>query len=549
MLDVLEDEIYKNFLRIKENNAGNLECISYVNEEKFNFAFDVMDVLGKKCPDSLAMLHIDKEKRESRYTFSELMKLSNKAANYFESLSIKKGDRVMLVLKRHVWFWIAILALHKIGAVAIPATSQLQKRDFEYRFRFGEISAVICTSEDDTPEKIDAAEKSIGAKLKKFVINIKKDDWFSLDEEFKNYSDVYARKNDSPCGKDPMIMFFTSGTTGYPKIVTHDYTYPFGHFVTAKYWHAIEPGGLHFTVSDTGWGKAMWGKLYGQWFCGATVFIFEFDRFSAEEMLPLIGKYNITTFCAPPTVYRMLIKADLKKYDLSSIKCATTAGETLNPEVYKRFTEATGLEIMEGFGQTETTLIVGTLKGMKPKAGSMGKPIPSYRVGIVDNDGRTCGVDEVGEIVIFDGEKDMCGLFSGYYKRDDLTKEVKYNGAYHTNDLAKMDSDGYFWYVGRKDDIIKSSGYKIAPCEVENVIMELPFVLECAVSAEPDEIRGQIIKATVVLTKGTQKNEELKKEIQKYVKEKTAPYKYPRIVVFKDELPKTISGKVIRSEL
>ena len=545
---VLKNSIYEKFIDIEEDN-GCLKRLSFNNVESFNFAFDVMDVLGRECPKQIAMLHVDKKGNETKLTFSDIMRLSNKTANYLKSEGIKKGDRVMLILKRHVWFWISILALHKIGAVAIPATSQLQQMDLEQRFKLGKISAIIATNEDDVPQKTELAEQAVGININKIMVFDEKEKWKRLDREILTYDDVFERTSDSACGEDKMIMFFTSGTTGYPKIVTHNHKYPFGHFVTAKYWHRIEPGNVHFTVSDTGWGKAMWGKLYGQWFCAAKVFVFEFDRFCAEKMLPMFKKYQIDTFCAPPTVYRMLIKEDLKNYDLSSIKCATTAGETLNPEVYSRFYEATGLNIMEGFGQTETTLTVGTLKGMTPKAGSMGKPVPTYNIKLINGDGKECKVNEVGEISVYDINADICGLFSGYYDREDLDNEVFYDGAYHTGDLAKKDEDGYFWYVGRKDDMIKSSGYKIAPCEVENVIMEIPYVLECAVSPEPDEIRGQVIKATVVLTSGTEKSESLKKEIQTYVKEKTAPYKYPRIVNFADELPKTISGKVIRSKL
>ena len=348
---------------------------------------------------------------------------------------------------------------------------------------------------------------------------------------------------------DLMLMFFTSGTTGYPKIAAHSHTYPLGHFHTAKYWHNVDPNGLHFTISDTGWAKAMWGKLYGQWLCEAGIFVYDFDRFDASEILPMFAKHKITTFCAPPTMLRMLIKEDISKYDLSSVKHMTTAGEALNPEVYRQFEKATGLQIMEGFGQTESTMIIGNMTGAPHKIGSMGKPAPIYDVDIVDADGNSVEVGETGEIVIKIGDKAPCGLFKGYYGDEEKTREVWHDGYYHTGDTAWRDEDGFFWYVGRVDDVIKSSGYRIGPFEIESVIMELPYVLECGVSAVPDEVRGQVVKASIVLTKGTTPSEELKKEIQNYVKNNTAPYKYPRIVVFRDELPKTISGKIQRNKL
>ena len=545
----MERAVCNRFITVKENESGCLEEIAFHNEDEFNFAFDVTDVLGDKFGDRPAMLYVAKDMSERFFTFGDIKRLSSQAANYFTDIGIKRGDRVMLVLKRHWQFWVSILALHKIGAIAVPATSQLRERDFEYRFELGEIAAVICTCEDETPQKIDAVQDKAPMLKIKVLVGEKRSGWHSFDDEVSDYSEDFPRTADAPCGNDPMFMFFTSGTTGYPKMVLHTYKYPLGHYITAKYWHNVREGELHFTVSDTGWGKALWGKIYGQWLCGASIFVYDFDRFNASEILPMFKKYNIVTFCAPPTVYRMLIKENFESYDLSSIQCATTAGEALNPEVFKKFKEATGLSIMEGFGQTETVLIIGTLRGMQPKAGSMGKPIPSYRIGLMNTDGEECAVGETGEIVIYDGDTEMCGLFCGYCGRDDLTAEAWYDGAYHTGDLATRDSDGYYSYVGRKDDIIKSSGYRIGPFEIENLIMELPFVTECAVSAEPDEIRGQIVKATIVLTKGTEPTEELKKEVQNYVKTKTAPYKYPRKVVFTEELPKTISGKVIRNEL
>jgi len=346
-----------------------------------------------------------------------------------------------------------------------------------------------------------------------------------------------------------MLMFFTSGTSGYPKIAAHNYKYPLGHFITAKYWHQVNPDGLHLTISDTGWAKAMWGKLYGQWLCEAGLFVYDFDRFSAEDILPMFAKYHITTFCAPPTMYRFMIKEDLSRFDLSSIENATIAGEALNPEVFYQFQKATGLSVMEGFGQSESTVMLGNLVGMTPKPGSMGKPVPLYDIDIVDADGNSVPVGETGEIIVRTTPGATCGLALGYYKNEEKTAEIWAGGVYHTGDTAWRDEDGYFWYVGRVDDVIKSSGYRIGPFEIESVIMELPYVLECGVSAAPDEVRGQVVKASIVLTKGTEPTDELKKEIQNYVKEHTAPYKYPRIVVFRDELPKTISGKIQRNKL
>ncbi len=541
--------VVKEFIDTVEDDSGVLQSISFKNEDRFNFAFDVVDAVADKYPDKLAMLHISRNKTERRFTYNDIKKESARAANYFRSLGIKKGDRVMLVLKRHYQFWISALALHKLGAVIIPATNQLVEHDFDYRFKAAGVKAILCTADGDTSDHVDKAAETYGKLELKIIVNGEKAGWHNFDSEYKLFRSIFEREEDTACGDDTMLMFFTSGTTGYPKIAAHSYKYALGHFITAKYWHAIEPTDLHLTISDTGWGKALWGKFYGQWMCEAAVFAYDFDRFDASDILPMFAKYNITTFCAPPTMYRMLIKEDLSKYDLSSIRYATTAGEALNPEVYFQFEKATGLSIMEGFGQTETTLTIANLVGTKNKVGAMGKPVPGYDIVIVDPDGNPCPVGETGEICVRTSEKIPCGLFKGYYGSQEKTDEVWHDGMYHTGDTAWCDEDGYFWYVSRIDDVIKSSGYRIGPFEIENVIMELPYVLECGVSAAPDEIRGQVVKASIVLTKGTEPTEELKKEIQTYVKKNTAPYKYPRIVVFKDELPKTISGKIQRNKL
>ncbi len=539
----------KKFIKTVEDQNGTLTSIDFVDEDKFNFAFDVVDAIADKFPEKLAMLHVSNDKTERRFTYNDMKKESARAANYFKSLGISKGDRVLVVLKRHYQFWITALALHKLGAVMIPATNQLLAHDFDYRFNAAGVSSIICTSDGDTTYQVElGAEKYDGLK-NKIIVGADREGWHNFDTEYKLFRSIYPREEHAPCGNDTMLMFFTSGTTGYPKIAAHNYKYALGHFITARYWHSITPGDLHLTISDTGWGKALWGKFYGQWMCEGAVFTYDFDRFNAAEILPMFAKYHITTFCAPPTMYRMLIKEDLSKYDLSSVRYATTAGEALNPEVFYQFEKATGLVIMEGFGQTETTLSIGNLIGTKPKPGAMGKPVPLYDIDIVDPDGNSCRVGETGEIVIRTDKKVPCGLFKGYYGDKEKTDEVWHDGMYHTGDTAWCDEDGYFWYVSRIDDVIKSSGYRIGPFEIENVIMELPYVLECGVSAEPDEIRGQVVKASIVLTKGTEPSEELKKEIQSYVKKNTAPYKYPRIVVFRDELPKTISGKIIRNKL
>ena len=543
-----ENLLINKFIKTTENSVGTLLGIDFVDDDKYNFAFDTVDAIADKYPEKLAMIHIDNLDNERRFTFADIKRGSSQVANYFKSLGIKRGDRVIVVLKRHYQFWFTMLALHKLGAIAIPATNQLVCHDFEYRFKAAGVSAIVCTSDGETASHAEEAATEF-ADIKKIIVGKSREGWHNFNEEYPLFSGKFPRTEDAPCGNDPMVMFFTSGTTGYPKIATHSYKYALGHFVTAKYWHNISPDGLHLTISDTGWGKALWGKLYGQWMCEASVFVYDFDRFDASKILPMFAKYNINTFCAPPTMYRMFIKEDLSKYDLSSIKHATIAGEALNPEVFKQFENATGLKLMEGFGQTETTLTVANLVGMEPKPGSMGKPVPLYDVDIISPEGTSAPIGEVGEIVVHTDKKIPCGLFLGYFMDEEQTNEAWHDGIYHTGDLAWRDEDGYFWYVGRKDDVIKSSGYRIGPFEIENVIMELPYVLECGVSAEPDEIRGQIVKASIVLTKGTEPTEELKKAIQSYVKSHTAPYKYPRKIVFRTELPKTISGKIQRNKL
>ncbi|MBP3409599.1 MAG: AMP-binding protein [Clostridia bacterium] len=537
-----------------EDENGALETIKFKNEDKFNFAFDIVDAVADKYPDKLAMLHLDVNQNERRFTFKDMKRLSAQAVNYFRSLGIERGDRVLVILKRHWQFWPVMLALHKLGAIPIPATNQLVAHDLEYRFNAAGVAAVLCTADGDVAHQVDLAMPTSPTVKVRIIVGGAREGWHNYDTESLLFTHKYDRPADAPCGEDPMLMLFTSGTTGYPKIATHNHKYALGHFITAKYWHCVQRDGLHLTISDTGWGKALWGKFYGQWMCEGGVFTYDFDRFDAAQILPMFAKYRITTFCAPPTMLRMLCKQDISKYDLSSIKHMTTAGEALNPEVYRLFEEKTGLQIMEGFGQTETTLSIANLVGRNHKVGSMGRPTPLYDVCLMDGDGNPVAPGENGEICIRakDGER-PCGLFMGYYKGDVLdqekTDEVLHDGWYHTGDVAWQDEDGFLTYVSRVDDVIKSSGYRIGPFEIESVIMELPYVLECGVSAAPDEVRGQVVKASIVLAKGTEPTEELKKEIQNYVKEHTAPYKYPRIVVFRDELPKTISGKIQRNKL
>ena len=543
-----QPRVYRNFIDHTVEN-GLLKSIAFHDEEKFNFAFDVVDELGRNKPEKLAMLHISEDGTERRFTFQDVKKESARAANYFKSLGIRKGDRVMLVLKRHYQYWFAVVGLHKLGAIAIPATNQLLEKDFTYRFQAGKIKAILCTADGDVADAVDAAAKQCPGLEHKILVNGSREGWHDFNEECAMYSSHFARTEDSPCGSDPMLMFFTSGTSGYPKLAAHNYKYPLGHFITAKYWHRVNPDGLHFTISDTGWAKSSWGKLYGQWLCEAAVFVYDFDRFDAEKILPMFARHNITTFCAPPTMYRMLIKQDISRFDLSSIQHASTAGEALNPEVYRQFKKHTGLAIKEGFGQSESTVIIANLAGDSHKIGSMGKPVPLYDVHLLDAEGNEVGRGEPGEVCINIKDGLPCGLAYCYEGNEEVTNETWRDGWYHTGDLAWMDEDGFYWYVGRADDVIKSSGYRIGPFEIENVIMELPYVLECGVSAAPDEVRGQVVKASIVLVKDFQGTDELRKEIQNYVKSRTAPYKYPRIVEFKESLPKTVSGKIIRKKL
>ena len=544
-----KQRVWQKFIDVTENEDGTPQTIRFKNIQNFNFGFDVIDAIARRDPDKLAMLHLSKDKTERRFTFRDIKRGSSQCANYFKSLGIRKGDRVILVLKRHYQFWFAMLGLNKLGAIAIPATNQLQAHDFAYRFEKSGANTIICTADGDVAGQVDLAAENCRTLKNKLIVNGTREGWRSFDEEYTMYSSHYKREENAPGGDDLMLMYFTSGTSGYPKIAAHNYKYPLGHFHTAKYWHTVDTKGLHLTISDTGWAKAMWGKLYGQWLAEGPIFVYDFDRFDASDILPLFAKYHITTFCAPPTMLRMMIKQDISKYDFSSVKHMTTAGEALNPEVYRQFEKATGLRIMEGFGQSESTMILGNMVGAPHKIGSMGKPAPIYDVELLDPEENAVPVGEVGEICIDLRRGRPPGLAVMYYGDEEETAETWKNGFYHTGDLAWRDEDGFYWYIGRKDDVIKSSGYRIGPFEIESVIMELPYVLECGVSAAPDEVRGQVVKASIVLVEGKKPSDGLVKEIQNYVKKHTAPYKYPRIVVFRDELPKTVSGKIRRNEL
>ena len=524
--------------------------------ENFNFGYDVVDEIAAKNPNKTALVWCDEKGNEATFTFGEIRDYSNRAANFFKSCGIKKGDAVMLILKRRYEFWPCILGLHKIGAISIPATHLLTAKDIIYRCNAADIKMIVSVGEPAVMQHIeDALKKSPTVKCLACINENKdngvKEGWYDLTSELEKASPVFERPTGSEAttNDDIMLLYFTSGTTGMPKMVQHDFLYPLGHIITAKYWHNISDDGLHLTVADTGWAKAAWGKIYGQWMAGAAVFVYDYDRFVPKDMLNVISKHGVTSFCAPPTVYRFLIKEDLSQYNLEKLKYCTVAGEPLNPEVYNQFLKATGIRLMEGYGQTELTVVLGTFPWMETKPGSMGKPSPEYDVDIVDENGNSCDVGEEGQIVIRTDKKIPVGMFKGYYRDEELTKKVWNNNVYYTGDMAWKDEDGYYWFVGRADDVIKSSGYRIGPFEVESALLEHPAVLECAITAVPDPDRGQVVKATVVLTKNYTPSQELVVELQEHVKKVTAPYKYPRIIEFVPELPKTISGKIRRVEI
>jgi len=510
----------------------------------------VVDRLGTETPNRRALVWCNDAGERRTLTFGEVAALSDQAASFFLSLGIRKGDRVLLILKRHYQFWYAILGLHKIGAVAVPATNQLKQYDLVFRLQEAGITAVVCTADGDIAAQVEAAEAETGTHLEKMLVRGSRSGWHGFDEGVAEAAPFgKPAPADFPAVEDPMLLYFTSGTTAQPKMVVHDFSYPIAHIDTAKYWHKVDPEGLHLTLSETGWAKSVWGKLYGQWLAGSAIMAYDFDKFVPKDMLRILEKYHVTTFCAPPTIYRFMILEDISRYDLSHLKHSTTAGEPLNPEVYNKWKELTGQELREIYGQTELCVTIGTFPWMKVCPGSMGKPSPQFDVDLVDESGKSCPAGQVGEIVVRTQYEMPVGMFLGYYRDDERTESVWHDGLYHTMDLAWRDEWGYYWYVGRADDLIKSSGYRIGPFEVESALMEHDAVVETAITGVPDPVRGQIVKATIVLKKGYEPTEELKKELQEHVKKLTAPYKYPRIIEFVTELPKTISGKIRRVEL
>ena len=519
--------------------------------EGFNFGFDIVDATADATPDKKAMIWCNEEGDEKVFTFNDIKKYSNKTANFFKSLGIKKGDFVMLMLKRRFEYWFCSVALHKIGAVLIPATHLLTVKDIKYRVKAANIKMIISAADKRITDIVDEAKKEL-PELKNIIsVNGKVNGWLEYSEEVEKYSDVFNRPagDEAVKNSDIFLMYFTSGTTGLPKMAYHDFTYPLGHILTARFWQNLDDSSVHISVADTGWAKASWGKIYGQWISGACLFTYDYERFHPKDLIEKIAKYGVTSFCAPPTIYRHIIKEDISKYDLSKLKYAETAGEPLNPEVFHQFKRMTGLEIREGFGQTESVVFAANFPWMNVKPGSMGKPSAGWDVDIVDDENNPCEAGQEGHMVIRTGSGKPTGLFCGYYKDEALTKSAWSNGIYDTGDMAYKDEDGYLWFVGRSDDVIKSSGYRIGPFEVESALMEHKSVLECAITGVPDEERGAIVKATVILTKGFEPSQDLIIELQEHVKKVTAPYKYPRIIEFVKDLPKTISGKIRRVEI
>ena len=531
--------------------------LHFIVPENFNFAYDVMDAWAEEKPDKVALLWTSERGEEVSTTFREFKEQTDRTAAYFMQLGIKHGDKVMLILKRHYQWWLSMMALCKVGAIAIPATHMLTVHDIVYRNQSASVKYIICANDEYITEQMAKAMPDSPTVKELVAVNALSELDKPIPEGFHDWrkewaeAPAFVRPDNVNTNEDTMLMYFTSGTSGEPKMVAHDFLYALGHLTTGVYWHNLHANSLHLTVADTGWGKAVWGKLYGQWFAGATVFVYDHEKFTAEKIMRQMEKYHITSFCAPPTIYRFMIREDFSKYDLSSLEWCTTAGEAMNPSVANRFKELTGVTIYEGFGQTETTMTLGTFPWVKPKPGSMGKPNPQYDVQLLRQDGTECEDGEKGEICIRIGDKKPLGLFKGYYRDEERTKETWHDGIYHTGDMAWRDEEGYYWFVGRTDDVIKSSGYRIGPFEVENALMTHPAVVECAITGVPDPIRGMIVKATVVLAPEykAKAGDELIKELQNHVKHETAPYKYPRLIEFVNELPKTISGKIRRVEI
>lgn len=533
------------------------EHLHFIVPDTFNFAYDVMDEWAKEAPDKLALLWTSERGEEVKTTFAGFKEQTDRTAAYFLSLGISRGDKVMLILKRHYQWWLAMMALCKIGAVAIPATHMLTKKDIVYRNRRASVKAIICVNDEYVTTQVRQSVPESPTVEVLVAVNSMVQRDSPVPEGFHDWhkewpeAPAFVRPEEVNTNGDTMLMYFTSGTSGEPKMVAHDYLYALGHLVTGVFWHNLDGNGIHLTVADTGWGKAVWGKLYGQWFAGATVFVYDHEKFTAGKIMRVMEKYRVTSFCAPPTIYRFMIQEDFAKYDLSALEYCTTAGEALEPAVYQKFFNLTGIRMMEGFGQTETTMTLGTFPWIKPKPGSMGKPNPQYDIRLLKPDGSVCEDGEKGEICIDTSAGKPIGLFKGYYRDPELTERAWHDGLYYTGDIAWRDEDGYYWFVGRADDVIKSSGYRIGPFEVESALMTHPAVVECAVTGVPDVVRGMVVKATIVLADEwrSKAGDALVKELQNHVKHETAPYKYPRIIEFVDALPKTISGKIRRVEI
>jgi len=538
--------IYEKFCSEIFGDDGSPLNFTLNYDKNFNFGYDVVDAIADKSPDKRALVWCNTENEEHIFTFNDIKKLSNKAANVFAASGIKKGDRVLVVLKRHYEYWVVTVALHKIGAILIPATHMLTVDDIVYRIEKAGINGIVCTTQDDTAMKMKEAVEKTGGDIKLWTVQQNFDGFSNLTEMLKDASDKFERVE--TCVTDPMVTYFTSGTTGYPKAVIHDFSYPLAHIVTAKYWHRAEDGGLHFTVAETGWAKASWGKIYGQWLIESAVMVYDFDNFDPRQLTTVINKYGVTTFCAPPTVYRYLVRKGVP--EMPDLRYATTAGELLNPEISRIFMEKTGIELAEGYGQTETTLLTGNFKGRAPVEGSIGKASPMYNLQLQNKDGSRTETGKIGEIVIVppEGGKQP-GLFTGYLGNEEQYNQVWRGGVYHTGDAAWQDEEGYFWFYGRFDDVIKTGGFRVGPFEVENVLMEHPAVLECGVIGVPDTLRGQSIKAVIVLSPGYKPTKDLEKDIKDFCNSKLAEYKWVRIVEFIDAMPKTISGKIRKVEL
>lgn len=538
--------IYKQYCNEIVDENGRLQKLTLEYPDNFNFGYDVVDKIADETPEKRALVWCNVEGEEHIFSFADIKKYSNQMANVFRSAGIGHGDRVILILKRHYEYWFAAVALHKLGAVMIPATHMLTVSDFVYRIKSSKVKAIVCTTQNEVPEKITAALKEANMTAKLWCVQKDADGFENLTEAMREAPEKFERVQ--TLATDPMMLYFTSGTTGYPKGVIHEHSYPLAHIVTAKYWHQAEDNGLHFTVAETGWAKASWGKIYGQWLVGSAVMVYDFDNFEPKQLTAVINRYGVTSFCAPPTVYRYLVRKGIP--DMPSLKHATTAGEMLAPEVFRKFTERTGLQLCEGYGQTETTLLMANFKGYDAVEGSMGTPSPFYNIELRGKNGKTVDTYEIGEVVIVPEKAGkQPGVFAAYLDNEEQYSYVWRDGVYHTGDAAYMDENGRYWFHGRFDDIIKTGGFRVGPYEVENVLMEHPAVVECSVIGVPDALRGQSIKAVIVLGAGYEPSQELELEIKNFCNQKLAEYKWIRIIEFVIEMPKTISGKIQKTVL